>query len=72
VELFVQTHIRLRLEYLPAYQPSLNLQERIWRQVRYQAITNRWFESLDATWEAVQKTTRSWSPQKIKQLCYIT
>lgn len=29
VDLFVQTHIRLRLEYLPPYQPSLNLQERL-------------------------------------------
>lgn len=72
VDLFVQTHIHLRLEYLPPYQPSLNMEERLWRQVRYEATTNRWFESLDATWEAIQKTARSWSPRKIKQLCSIT
>jgi len=72
VEFFAQTHIRLRVEYLPPYHPSLNLQERLWRQVRYQATTNRWFESLDATWEAIQRTTRAWSPGKIRQLCNIT
>ena len=27
---FLRTHPRLRLQYLPAYQPALNRQERIW------------------------------------------
>ena len=71
VNIFVKTHIRLRLEYLPCYQPGLNLQERIWRQVRYEATTNRWFESLDDIWETIQKTTHAWTPNKIKRLCKI-
>jgi hypothetical protein len=50
VDLFVQTHKRLRLQYLPPYQPGLNLQERIWRQVRYEATTNRWFDNLWNSW----------------------
>jgi len=29
VDLFLQTHLQLHLEYLPCYQPGLNLQERI-------------------------------------------
>ena len=47
VEKFLSKHPRLHLAYLPPYQPGLNMQERIWRQIRYQATTNRWFEELD-------------------------
>jgi transposase len=71
VDLFVQTHKRLRLQYLPPYQPGLNLQERIWRQVRYEVTTNRWFDNLDLIWDTVQRTTQPWSPNKIKRLCKI-
>jgi transposase len=69
VDLFVQTHARLHLEYLPPYQPGLNLQERIWRQVRYEGTTNQWFESLEGVWLKVQSTTHAWTPDKIKRLC---
>jgi hypothetical protein len=48
VEGFLKTHARLRLDYMPRYQPGLNPQERIWRRVRHEATTNRWFEDLDA------------------------
>lgn len=72
VDLFMKTHIRLHLEYLPCYQPGLNLQERIWRQVRYEATTNRWFESLEDIWKTIQKTTHTWTPNKVKRLCKIT
>jgi len=69
---FLDTHRRLHLEYLPPYPPALNPQERIWRRVRYEATTNRWFENLEATWATIQRTTHSWSPQKIRRLCHIT
>jgi hypothetical protein len=72
IELFLKAHRRLHVEYLPCYQPGLNLQERIWRRVRYESTTNRWFESLDMIWETVQTTTHSWTPRKIKQLCLMT
>jgi transposase len=72
VELFLKTHPRLRLDYLPRYQPGLNPQERIWRRVRYEATTNRWFEDLNAIGATIRKTTHSWSPQKIRRLCHIT
>jgi len=71
VDAFLKSHPRLRLKYLPPYQPGLNMQERIWRQVRYEATTNRWFEELDTIWATVQKTTRSWSPHKVRRLCNI-
>jgi len=69
VDLFLKTHKRFHLEYLPSYQPGLNVQERIWRQIRYEATTNRWFENLDIIWTVIQKTARSWSKKKIKRLC---
>lgn len=71
VRTFMETHKRLHLEYLPPYQPGLNAQERIWRRVRYEATTNRWFESLDIIWETVQKTTHSWTKVKLEHLCKI-
>ncbi len=71
VEQFLRSHPRLRLDYLPRYQPGLNPQERVWRRIRYEATTNRWFPELDAIWSAVQQTRRSWSPQKLKRLCHI-
>ena len=72
VDLFIHTHVRLRLKDLLGYQPSLNIEERIWRHVRYDLTTNHWFESLDAIWETVDKIVHSWSPKKIKQLCQLT
>ena len=72
IQRFLKSHRRLQLDYLPAYQPALNPQERIWRRIRYEATTNRWFESLDSIWNTVQSTTHSWSPQKIRRLCHVT
>lgn len=72
VENFLRTHRRLHLNYLPPYQPGLNPQERIWRQIRLEATTNRWFETLEEIWTIVQNTTRSWSKRKIRRLCNIT
>jgi hypothetical protein len=72
VERFLRTHRRLHLRYSPPYQPGLNPQERIWRQIRYEATTNRWFATLDDILSVVQKTTRSWSKSKVGKLCNIT
>ena len=72
VQQFLRTHPRLRLHYLPSYQPALNRQERIWRRIRYEATTNRWFATLEDTWDTVQRTTRAWTPQKLQRLCNVT
>jgi hypothetical protein len=71
VEEFIRQHKRLHVDYLPPYQPALNMQERIWRRIRYEGTTNHWFENLDATWSSVQRVTHSWSGQKIRRLCNI-
>jgi hypothetical protein len=68
VDAFLQTHPRLHLDYLPRYQPALNPQERVWRRMRYEPTTNRWFPELNAIWSTVCMTHRSWSPQKLKRL----
>ncbi|MCX6354820.1 MAG: transposase, partial [Candidatus Aureabacteria bacterium] len=72
IEKFIKKHPRLRIDYLPPYQPGLNMQERIWRRFRYEATTNQWFDDLENTWTTVRKTTRSWSVQKIRRLCNFT
>lgn len=72
IEVFIRTHTRLHIRYLPPYQPALNMQERVWRQIRFEATTNRWFEDLDAIWDTVQHTAHSWAPGKIKRLCQLT
>jgi DDE superfamily endonuclease len=72
VEDFLRAHPRLHLDYLPPYQPALNPQERIWRQIRFEATTNRWFETLEQVRATIQKTTRSWSQRKIRRLYNIT
>ena len=71
IDQFIHNHPRLHIEYLPPYQPGLNMQERIWRRVRYESTANCWFENLDATWSSIQRTSRSWSGQKIQRLCNI-
>ena len=41
-------------------------------QIRYEATTNCWFETLDLVWDTIQRTTRTWTPNKIRRLCQIT
>ena len=72
VDRFLQEHPRFHMSYLPPYQPGLNPQEQIWKQTRYEATTNRWFENLDLIWWAILKALRSWSPKKIRRLCNIS
>jgi len=71
VEVFLKAHRRLSIEYLPRYQPGLNVQERIWKRVRYESTTNRWFSTLEETWIAVHRTIHTWTPTKISRLCNV-
>jgi len=72
VNAFLAAHREIHLEYLPSYQPGLNAQERIWRQTRYDATTNQYFETLDEVWTAVRTSTRRWSPAMVRRLCHIS
>jgi transposase len=72
VETFLRAHHDLHLKYLPAYQPGLNLEERIWRQARYDVTTNQYFHTLDDIWSALRSHTRRWSPVMVRRLCHIS
>ena len=72
VKAFLASHRDVHLDYLPPYQPGLNVQERIWRQTRYDATTNQYFEKLDDIWDAVRTRTCRWSPSTVRRLCRIS
>ena len=72
VEFFLKAHPRWQIDYLPRYQPGLNAQERIWRQLHYEGTTNFYFESLDRLKKQIHQVTHSWSNNKIKRLCQLT
>ena len=69
---YLAAHRQIQMEYLPPYQPGLNPQERIWRQLRYERTNNHWFKDLDQTWRAIRETTRRWSTKRIRRLCNIS
>lgn len=69
---FLRTRPRLNLQYLPPYQPGLNMQERIWKRIRCEATTNRWFETLRQLHATVRRTTRASSLQSVQRLCSST
>jgi hypothetical protein len=60
------------LDHLPGCQPGLDLSQRIWRQVRHEGTTRRWFGSLQKVWSEVGTTIRSWAPNRIKRSCKVT
>jgi transposase len=72
VRQYLSSHPDIQLDYLPPYHPALNPQERIWRQIRYERTTNRFFDDLDQTWTAIRETSRRWSVERVKRLCHIT
>jgi len=72
VKAFLASHRDVHLDYLPTYHPGLNVQGRIWRQTRYEATTNHYFEQLDDVWDAVRTRTRRWSPSMVRRLCHIS
>jgi transposase len=72
VKQYLAAHREIYLEYLPPYQPGLNPQERVWRQLRYERTNNHWFADLDQAWRAIRETTRRWPTQEIRRLCNIS
>lgn len=71
VDKYVSTHKRLHLDFLPPYQPGLNPQERIWKQIRYESTSSRWHDDIETIRVKIQKTSRSWSTRKVLRLCNI-
>lgn len=50
-------------EYLPPHQPALNVRERIWWRIRYDASANRWLALPSDLWDTVQRSTGTWTPR---------
>lgn len=69
---FCAEHRQLHLNYIPAYHPELNLQEILWRTMRYEETTNTYFETMDDLTLSVFKRSQRWKPTKIKALCQVT
>ena len=69
---FCEEHRELQLNYIPAYHPELNLQETLWKTMRYEETTNAYFPSMDELTEGVFKRSQRWKPTKIKSLCHFT
>jgi hypothetical protein len=72
IDIFLENHRRLSIEYLPPCQPGWDVQERIWRRVRYELTTNYWFSTPEETWITASKTVHPRTPAKIKCLCNVT
>lgn len=69
---FLRVHRSLKIHYIPAFHPELNVQERLWRLMRYEETTNMYFETLEVLEQAVFKRSQRWKPNKIKSLCHFT
>lgn len=67
----LKKHSNIHLEYLPPYHPELNPQERIWRLLRYEVTTNRYFPDIDAIETAVRKKQRHIKSDKIRSTCNV-
>ena len=72
VECYFETHKEFSIHYIPPYHPELNLQEIMWRTMRYEETTNTYFESLDYLASSVFKRSQRWKPPKILSLCHLS
>ena len=69
---FLSRHPEIQMEYLPPYHPELNVQERVWRHIRYTVTTNRYHPAVDLIEKAIRGAQRRWKPDKIRHLCKVT
>ena len=69
---FLCYHRRLRINYIPKYHPDLNLQEILWRTMRYEETTNTYYETFEDLVNAVFSRSQRWKPKKILSLCHFT
>ena len=68
---FLCHHSRLKINYIPKYHPDLNLQEILWRTMRYEETTNTYYETFEDLVNAVFNRSQRWKPQKILSLCHL-
>lgn len=63
----------IELDFLPAYSPELNPNERVWKLVRKLCTHNRYFPELDLLTQAVFEQFKLWKNpnQTLRKLCAI-
>lgn len=63
----------IRLDFLPAYSPELNHQERVWKLTRRLVTHNTYFPDLEILIEAVQNQFAYWAKPNatLHKLCAI-
>jgi len=71
VKCFLAEHSNLRIHYLPAYNPKLNYQERLWRMLRYEETTDTYYETITHLEVAVFSRSQRWKPVKLRKLCQL-
>lgn len=71
VDAFLAAHPHFDLHYLPSYHPELNPVDRLWKVLRYEATTNRYFPALNDLWQDIRAQQRRWSPCKIMSVCSV-
>ena len=71
IDSFLAEHPHFDLEYLPPYHPELNLVDRLWKQLRYEVTTDKYFETIEDIFHAIRKRQRYWRPHKIISLCKV-
>jgi len=69
---FLMVQRSLKIHFIPPFHPELNVQERLWRLMRYEETTNMYFETIEVLEQAVFKRSQRWKPIKIKSLCQLT
>jgi len=68
---FISKHSTLIINYIPAYHPELNLQEILWRTMRYEETTNTYYDTFEELVISVFKRSQRWKPKKICSLCHL-
>ena len=66
---FLKLHSQLKLFYHPPYHPELNCQETIWKRIRYEVTTSRYFATLEQLEETLVQTVVAWPNEKVKSFC---
>ena len=67
---FVSNQSRLIINYIPKYHPELNPQEFLWRTMRYEETTNKYYETFEELINSLFRRSQSWKPKKILSLCH--
>lgn len=68
---FIRETNGLFLHYLPPYHPELNMQEGLWKRVRYEETSNTCYSTLDDLEAGLMATSRRWKPLKVRKLCLL-